>query len=338
MRTKENTGLRASLQSKVEEIKADYLSGTKVVELGIKYGVSEATMRRFLKDNEINLGRRNLKDPQTLLELKQQIEELLPTTTVTSICKKLKINHNKYAEIMGIESKSQEKFRNDIDESFIGLHNPDFCYLLGLFMADGHIDSEIMYISQSDAAFLHKLQKIIGHNGKLKKDSRSANPNYILVIKSPRLRELLTNIGVESNKKFNAPYIDCKEYARDFIRGVFDGDGCISYTYTSGKFTGRSLTITSGSENMIIGVSDFLKHNEIDFSVRKVVGTNGFIFNITVEITENIIKVFHILYDNCTSKLDRKYFTFLKFEKLVKMNQEINEIVDTTLKNVENSI
>lgn len=83
MRTKENTGLRASLQSKVEEIKADYLSGTKVVELGVKYGVSEATMRRFLKDNEINLGRRNLKDPQTLLELKQQIEELLPTTTVT---------------------------------------------------------------------------------------------------------------------------------------------------------------------------------------------------------------------------------------------------------------
>ena len=335
MRTKENTGLRASLQSKVEEIKTDYLSGTKVVELGIKYGVSEATMRRFLKDNEINLGRRDLKDPQILLELKQQIEELLPTTSVTFICKKLKINHNKYAEIMGIKSKSQEKFKNDIDESFVDLHNPDFCYLLGLFMADGHIDKEVMYISQSDAAFLHKSQKIIGHNGKLKKDSRSANPNYILVIRSPALRELLTTIGVESNKKFSAPYIDCKEHARDFVRGVFDGDGCISYTYTSGKFTGKYLTITSGSENMITGISDFLKCNQIDFTVKKVAGTGGYYHILSIGVIENIIKVFHILYDNCNSQLDRKYFTFLKFEKLVKMNQEINEIVDTTLKNVE---
>lgn len=335
MRTKENTGLRASLQNKVEEIKSDYLSGIKVVELGIKYGVSEATMRRFLRDNEINLGRRNLKDPQVLSELKKQIEELLPTTTVTSICKKLKINHSKYMEIMNKPSKSQERFRNDINESFINLNNPDFCYLLGFFMADGHIDNEVIYISQSDAHFLHKLQKIIGHNGKLKKDSRSTNPNYILVIQSQALRELLINIGVETNKKFSAPYIDCKQYARDFVRGVFDGDGCISYTYISGRFSGRSATITSGSESIIIGVSEFLKYNGIDFSVKKAIGTNGFIYNLIIGTTEDIIKTFHILYDGCNGKLDRKYFTFLKFERLVKLNQEINEIVDATLKDVE---
>lgn len=335
MKTKENSNSRKNLLNYLNKIKREYLEEkVKVIDLSFKYNVSEATMRRFLKENGINLGRRDLNSSETINYLREQIEKLLPNNTVTNICKQLGINHNKYSEIMGLESKSKQ-IVNDINDDFVDLLNPDFCYFLGIFLADGHIDSKGIYLSQSNAPFLHKIQSIMGHTGTLKKDSRSSNPNYKLVIVSKKLRKILEGYKIDSNKKFTAPYIDCGKYSRDFVRGVFDGDGCIHYTYTSGTFASICFSITSGSEDMINGLSSYFYSNNIPNTVLKK--DNCYV--LTINILSDILKAFHNLYDNCgNAKLSRKYLNFLKLEKLIKMNQEINDIVGTTLKDVENSI
>lgn len=235
MKTKENSNLRKNLLSYLDEIKKDYLGGMRIEGLSEKYSASTATIRRFLTENNINKGRRNLKDPEIIDKLKEEICKLLPYNTVTAICKKLNINHTKYVEIMNLESNAKQ-FKNGINEDFVNLDNPDFCYFLGIFMADGHFDQKSIYLSQSNASYLHKIQKLLGHKGKLYKDARSKNPNYKLTISSNKLRNLLEQYKIESNKKFSAPYINCGKYSRDFVRGVLDGDGCIYYKYISGSF------------------------------------------------------------------------------------------------------
>jgi len=337
MRTKENTNLRKNLQIYVDEIKDLYLSGTKAKEVAEKYGVSEATMRRFFKENNISIGRRNLRDPKIISELKDRIVELLHTTTATNICKILGISHNKYAEIMDLDTKCRE-LSNLINEDFINMKSYEFCYLLGFFMADGHIDSNHIRIYQSDFDFLHKLQKLMGHTGTLKKDARSANINYCLSINSPKFRELLNDLKVDSNKKFTAPYVDCGIYSKDFVRGVFDGDGCLSYTYISGKFKDVHLDITTGSSAMKLGLSNFLNEIKVNYSIIETKKENTY-YSIRISSIDEILRVLHILYKNSNdAKLDRKYINFIKFEKLVDMNQKINDIVDTNLKELENSI
>lgn len=334
MRTKENTNLRKNLLIYVDQIKQDYLDGIKTSKIAEKYKVSEATMRRFFKENGISLNRRNLKDPEVIKKLRSEIEELLPSNTITNICKILGINHTKYAEIMSIESKAKE-FCNEIKEEFVDMDSKYFCYFLGIFMADGSFDKQHIRLYQSDSDFLHKLQNLMNHRGVLRKDSRSANVNYCVDIVSPSLRNLLEKLKVDSNKKFTAPFINCGKFQKDFVRGVFDGDGCLSYTYTSGKFKDVVFDITSGSIAMIQGISSFLSDNNIEHSVVETSKMNTY-YSIRINSLMTIIRVLDLLYtDSGEARLDRKYINFVKFKQLVNMNQKINDIVETNLKELD---
>ena len=235
--------------------------------------------------------------------------------TVTEICRSLGINHSKYAEIMNIPSSSKEN-RNDIDEDFVNMQSKEFCYFLGFFIADGSFESSRIRIYQSDSDFLHKLQDIMSHKGTLRKDCRGVNINYCLDINSPKLKELLLSLKVDSNKKFTPPFVDCNLYTKDFIRGIFDGDGCLSYTYTSGSFKNVLFDITSGSVNVIKGISEFLKLINIEYSISETTKVNT-CYSIRISSIDTIITLLNLLYDNSgIAKLDRKYINFVKFKKI----------------------
>jgi len=45
------------------------------------------------------------------------------------------------------------------------------------------------------------------------------------------------------------------------------GDGCLSYTYTSGKFKDVHLDITTGSSAMKLGLSNFLNEIKVNYSI-----------------------------------------------------------------------
>lgn len=334
MKTKENSNLRKNLSEQVNEVRFYYLSGNTIEQTALEFGVSSSTMTRFLKEHGISKGKRNFSDPDTLSEIKKNIEELIPNTTITNICKKLGINHSQYSKIMGLDT-SKKEVSNQIDSSIVTLSNPVFCYLLGLFISDGHIDKDRIYICQSNASFLKKMQTLLGHKGNINKATNANNPCYKLTLVDKSLRNLLESYNIDSNKKLTAPYIDCGDNSHHFIRGLFDGDGCLSYTYTSGMFRMKNFNITSGSKKVIDGVSKFLEENNISYTITETTSKNTY-YGVNVGTFEEIIKLMYILYKDCgEAKLDRKYVNFVKFEKLVKMNQEVNDIVGSKLKDLE---
>ena len=334
MKTKENSNLRKNLAEKVENVKMYYLSGNTIKDTALEFGVSTATMTRFLKDHGISKGKRSFSNPDTVKEIRKKIEELLPNNTITHICKELGINHSQYSKIMGLDINNKV-ISNSIDSSIVSLENPTFCYLLGLFISDGHIDNDKIYICQSDIAFLKKLQSLIGHTGNLNKATNAENPCYKLTLTDAALRNFLESYNIDSNKKLTAPYIDCGNHTKHFIRGLFDGDGCLSYTYTSGSFRMKNFNITSGSKEVIEGVAKFLDSYNISYTIVEAESKNIY-YGINVGTFDDIVKLMHILYDDSgEAKLDKKYIKFVKFEKLIKMNQEVNEIVGSKLKDLE---
>lgn len=334
MKTKENSNLRKNLSERTDEVSTYYLSGNTIEQTASKFGVSTSTMARFLRDHQISKGKRDLSDPILIKEMRSKIVSLLPTNTITSICRELKINYNQYAKIMNPETK-KDIGSNKIDSSIVSLENPLFCYILGLFISDGHIDKDKIYICQSNPVFLKKIQRLLKHTGNLNKATNATNPCYKLVLTDDTLRSFLESYNIDSNKKLTAPYIDCGKYSAHFIRGLFDGDGCLSYIYTSGTFRMKCFNITSGSIDVINGISRFLESINISYSITETKSKNVY-YGINVGTFEDIIKLMNILYTDCgEAKLDKKYINFVKFEKLVRMNQEVNDIVGSKLKDLE---
>lgn len=323
MKTKNNSNLRKNIN--INSVIQLYLKeGKTLKQTATILNISIPTLVRFNKENGITKGLRNLKDNNTIQNLKESIT-FHKDKPITEVCRLLHINYNTYKRVYKNIDKT---IKNKIDESIIDIKNKDFCYLLGLLMADGHVGSSITYVCQCDAKYLKKLQKIIGHTGNITKATNTDNPCYKLTITSKNLKEFLNKYNIPSNKKLNAPYIDCGDLDTHFVRGVFDGDGCLYYAYISGKLKQRRVEISTGSSAMKDGICSFLLKYGINHTVYEDVNKN-ICYKIFIDVISDIIKFLNLLYkDKNNSFLDRKYYTFIKFKKLVDMNKQVNDIVD----------
>ena len=328
MKTKENSNLRKNLLQYIEDIKIKYLVEKQTrKDIAEFYNVSPATLGRFLKENNIKspVIKRNLQDLNTQQEILNKIQELLNNgESLTNALNIVGINYNNYQAFKNPGNK------NNISESKISLLDTDFCYWLGLFISDGHMDNEKIYICQSNPSFLKKMQKIFEHKGNINRATNTENPCYKLVFTNEILRSLLTSYNIESNKKLNAPYIDCGKNEHHFIRGLFDGDGCIYYSYVSGKFKEKNISFSTGSELVKNGIVNFLNKYNIDHQVRTTTAVHT-CYTINIEKFDDIIKFANIIYkDKKLAFLDRKYYNFIKFIQLYKMNCKVNEIVGSS--------
>lgn len=326
MKTKLNSNLRKTLN--IDAVtKLRITEGKSLVETAKLLNVSTSTLSRFNKENNIYLNRRCLEDPPTKDLLKSNIEKMLKEEhlTITNICKKLHINYNTYAKIYG---KGVKSIKNSIDSNIVNLKNKDFCYMLGLLIADGHIDDNIIYISQCNASYLKKLQHILKHTGNIVKATNTQNPCYRITLTDAKLREFLNLYKIEPDKRYTAPYIECGNLDTHFIRGLFDGDGCLYYSYVSGKLKQRRVEISTGSPFVKDGVCAFLTKYNIPYTVYKDKNKN-ICYKIFIDVIADIIRFLNLIYkDKGDCFLDKKYYSFIKFEKLVKMNKQVNDIVD----------
>lgn len=325
MKTKDNSNLRKTLN---KEIVIDlYINQNKQLkEVAKILNISISTLNRFKMENGIKKPFRSFSNENDLCVLKQQILQLQNEGIAkTTICKNLHINSDTYNKVMGLDKK---EVKNIISDSFIDINNPDFCYFLGFFIADGHMDDSRVYICQCDARFLNKIKIVMNHQGNVHKATNTNNPCYKLDIYNKKLKDFLKRYNISSNKKLNAPYIDCGINDTHFIRGLFDGDGCLYYQYTSGKLKQRRVSITTGSEHVKNGVIQFLDKYNISYTVVQNKKVN-ICYTVFIDVIEDIIYFLDLLYENKNnSYLDRKYYNFLKFKNLIAMNKQVNDIVD----------
>lgn len=169
----------------------------------------------------------------------------------------------------------------DIDENYFEkIDNDNKAYILGLLYADGSIGSNNYKIEislqEEDVEILEKIRKEFKLQRQLlfrKPPDKYPNrkPQYSLRIENKTFYENLLLHGLTPRKSYDAkfPQIDTKYY-RSFIRGVFDGDGCL---YHNVRQNTNTITFT-GTFELIDKIGDIIQ-NEIGIIKRIHVAQNS---------------------------------------------------------------
>lgn len=214
-------------------------------------------------------------------------------------------------------------------------------YLLGFYAADGNVNLKRktlrIHISKKDIEIINLYQeyicpeaniyianpcKINGRNNieYICKESISIDINSSIIVNT------LINLGYGCRKtflEFGLPKLD-KDLIIHFIRGYFDGDGCI--TGWISKELGKqdrfrcSFDICSNTENILKEIKEFLYKNEIIVNINYIKRDN--MYRLKTSSKKELKKIFNLLYKNSNFYLNRKY---LKFNQYVNSEVTCNQ-------------
>ena len=183
----------------------------------------------------------------------------------------------KYCNILGIERRTkgearilaQKRGKIDkqrycaINEAFFSSWSPDMAYILGLMMTDGCISrtkngSYRISLCLNDRDLLLEVARTMGSAHTIT-DSKYQKGINVFIFGREKIAHDLIELGMKPRKSLNLEFPEVpKEYLRDFIRGVFDGDGSVYYPKKS-KAKTLSTKFVSGSRNFIYGIEKTLR-------------------------------------------------------------------------------
>lgn len=207
---------------------------------------------------------------------------------------------------------SNQKYKFN-ENYFKKIDTPNKAYFLGLIYADGCVfpkkNSCSIKLTKEDNYILEEFKKDIDSQKPLShtKSKLIKGTNYIgkaqskIELNSKTLIDDLEKLGVIQNKSLVLKFPSEMPYMKDFIRGYFDGDGCI---YNSQK---RIMLNFVGSEDFCKGFCNFLK-SELDINVIAKQDKRGNSWYIYIHKIEDVLKFCKYIYEdeNCI-KLNRKY-------------------------------
>ncbi len=219
--------------------------------------------------------------------------------------------------------------KKEVNKNFFKTWSGDMSYVLGFFAADGSmlqnnrgacfIDFKIC-----DLELLEKIKKSLESNHKISKilaKNKNWKNIYRLQIGSKDIFKDLEKIGFyqAKTKNLNFPKIP-REFFGDFVRGYFDGDGCISYGYYSVKDRDKkkfifSVRFTCGDKSFLEILKNHLKDKlQGGFIVNKERGYE------LVYSHKDSLALFDIMYNNVSRCifLERKYEKFKKIQRILR--------------------
>lgn len=237
----------------------------------------------------------------------------ITTTTVRSYFKKRNIPLLKICTSTVINRRYFENINSEVKS-----------YILGWMFSDGNVYIKnkgshriSLNVQDRDRFICDLMRKEIGGNINFIDNS---NKNWKDQIKFTANSEFLTNdllaLGCMPNKtnyELKIPDIP-KELIIHFIRGVFDGDGCISFYKKDKTIT---FKISCNSIVFLNQIGNFLK----DLGVTKFIiisSKNTNCLNLEIKRKLDIKLLYTLLYDNSTLNLSRKRLKWIEYMEQIK--------------------
>jgi hypothetical protein len=237
------------------------------------------------------------------------------------------------------------KSKYSLNESYFDvIDNEKKAYFLGLLMADGCVsDKNTVSISlkECDRHILDELIKELQTDSPLKfiKNNKKNQSNYYRVIfYSKKLCQSLIKLGCIPRKthllKCDISFMS-EKLINHFVRGCFDGDGCISYRLYKNKYLKSTINFTSSKsfcEGLSILIKQKFEYNMYMSTRHKNSDTK------TVELSGNIQNknIINWLYKDSTVFLFRKREKAESFLKLYE-NKNANRIGKSNIESYINS-
>ena len=259
--------------------------------------VSEEIKQKIIEDYKNNISLRNL-------EKKYNVSR----STISSYLEKI--------DIKKIKGNHYRKYFHD-EDFFEKIDSEEKAYWLGFMFADGYIvDNEKRYgqdafglaLAKDSIDSLEKFKKSIKATNPITWDTskKGSQPQGRLLMRSQKTVNDLIDKGCVKQKSLilQPPKNIPDDLIRHFIRGFFDGDGSlIKYERTKNSIA-YSINITSTYE-MVKWIKQVFQIGQI-FPEKRREQTWYF----TVDGNQQVIKLYHYLYDEATIWMDRKYNRF----------------------------
>lgn len=242
----------------------------------------------------------------------------MPQWKVYDILRKNSVDTTKSVDV--IRNKATKYLVNH--DYFETIDTEEKAYILGLLFADGNVSKTKsnyqVKLKLSDLDLLNKVKNIITPESKLYYDKCAKETHKLsasMIVTSSKMANDLIKLGccIKKSLVLEFPKIDDLLY-RHFVRGYFDGDGSIYVGY-------RKDRNSFYAEVKIISAIGFCN------TVSKILTTEGIVncirmdnrlkqeFTKFINITSpnNIIKLYHFMYDDSNIYLSRKREKFLNY-------------------------
>lgn len=301
-------------QEKKLEIIKKKKTGVGNIELSIEYKVSVKTIGRITK----GIKRTSIKQNRTVLnpeEVYSKYKELNNLNALSAFYKKspnsLKtlLNKNGYT-INSITTARQYFF--DIN-FFENIDTEERAYWLGFLYADGSLSKRNLsiacHLQYSDRTHLEKLAQILKYTGKIQLTKQTNC--WSITLSSQKMCTDLVSKGCFYNKTYLLRFPTEEQVPnhliRHFIRGYFDGDGCIT-TKPLWSIVGNYLFIEELQKKLVaildLNYTKLYKHKSFDCYSVLYGGKN------------QVLKLYNYLYTGGSIYLQRKKEKYEKINNL----------------------
>lgn len=213
----------------------------------------EQIKQLYLEGNSLNDIAKVAQDTKGLMALRQRLIDLGVDTTK---------NMKKYSHKI---SKSGKHYTLN-EHIFDCIDSEEKAYWLGWYMTDGYNHQSkscvAIRLQANDLEILEKLKAFLQTDTPIYTFIRDKRRYVELNICSPYFSESLARWGVVQNKVHHKsiPSID-PSYIKAFLRGYFDGDGCISISDRKDRKEGsKTYQVTfTGNEEPLIFIENILR-------------------------------------------------------------------------------
>lgn len=286
------------------QVIVEYNSGKSLSSVGKIFNLSQVTVYNILKRNNITL---RTKGGIYKLDEDNIVSEYKIGKTCKEIADKNNVSLNTVCNILKKNKIPRDNIyhNNDLVNNYWeNIDTYDKAYFLGFLIADGNVSGNNirLQLSSKDEYILKIFSNKTNNSNKIHSDKRGLSS---FNVKRKSWVSDLSKYGVVPNKTKTVylPILD-NEVMPHLLRGIFDGDGWVTYK-------GHAIGLC-GNETLITQVRDFLI-TKLDIYKVKVIKNNDNLWSISWSSKKDIKLIGDYLYkDKNDCYLHRKYNNFKK--------------------------
>lgn len=208
-----------------------------------------------------------------------------------------------------VQNGKAKRFK-EVDESiFEIIDTEEKAYWLGFLYADGYVnDKQVeLALKAEDIEHIKKFKAFMKSEHKI--SYKSSTDSYRITICSSKIASDLSRLGCIQAKSLVLTFPNKEQVPEHlihhFMRGYFDGDGCIAYGQ------GQYRLSILGTDKFLDKYEDYIL-SILDRTNRNKRKLNGQASSIQYAGTKQVNKIYNFLYKDATIYLERKYNKFLK--------------------------
>ena len=294
-----------------------YKSGMTAKEVSKEVGKSSSSVLRVLKRNNEDTRKQSDHKVSNKFELEKELDIVSlyvedgwntvqiaeKYNTYNTSIRRVLLRYNVQLRGPGIALRKIEL--EDIESK---KNTREFDYFLGLLATDGCVTDNriVLDFSEENKELLHYWNEFLGNKCNITCHIHKVFqvPQYRIAFRNQEVVDFLESYGITPNKTFS---IILKYINWDVLRGIIDGDGCVSVT---NKGTTLKVGITSANKKFLEQIQQFLLEYSIQSFLNESDRNESPIYDLFVYKSDDIIKMYEHLYKNAHFFLKRKELKF----------------------------